>query len=712
LGLPHFDQAARILQFFLSKSVLGNTTIEFQTSVKALGLSPGDIIAVTYAKEGLERQPFRITRIQPGPNYRTATITAQWHEDTWYYDTNGQTTADGSNQNPFAGVGVPRPLGGVVPDQNGVLQFGVVETWSQAPDGTATVSAAVSFAAPNASETGAPNSPLISLVATVTSTGGTLAGGQDLYYAVTSIGTGGSESSLSFLVHASVPPGTATNAVTLAGLSFPTLATAFSIYRGETPSNLYEIASALPLVNLFVDSGFPNTTVLPPDPNYDHADFYWRVELQPEVQATIASATSIGSQILEMIPTAYAGMVVRITGGTGTGQERTVSTNTITTLTLTTTWDITPDATSSFVVAPSTYQFGSTTRSSPAQFTIPNQSGAIVEISGRAANCNGIEAPYSISPVTRWVIGGAGIKNVDSAPAPAPVFGISPGYSGGTLVFGELGFSDFTNVSTVTAGTYQLFYLDEMNLVAACLLTTAIAPTDIQLTISVPFQGTLPLFLLIDSEVIGLTSIDNTGMLLTCVRGAHGTTAASHAAGASIFALLQQIFIVPFAKNFFGSPASGSWSFPVIFPNVRLVSAELFVTNSQGASPTASTNFTSSQDGSLRTLSGGQLSFQIGGFLAIQTGAAPDVILDANKAVRDIYAVVKQAPSGAEIAINLNLNGTFYCALAIPDGSTTMTVALDGASLPPLLAQDLLSIDITGVGLTTPGSDLTVIIRV
>jgi hypothetical protein len=145
---------------------------------------------------------------------------------------------------------------------------------------------------------------------------------------------------------------------------------------------------------------------------------------------------------------------------------------------------------------------------------------------------------------------------------------------------------------------------------------------------------------------------------------------------------------------------------------VRLVSAELFVTNSQGASPTASTNFTSSQDGSLRTLSGGQLSFQIGGFLAIQTGAAPDVILDANKAVRDIYAVVKQAPSGAEIAINLNLNGTFYCALAIPDGSTTMTVALDGASLPPLLAQDLLSIDITGVGLTTPGSDLTVIIRV
>jgi hypothetical protein len=712
LGLPHFDQAARILQFFLSKSILGNTTIEFQTSAKALGLSPGDIIAVTYAKEGLERQPFRITQIQPGANYRTAAITAQWHDDDWYLDTNGQTTADGSNPNAFSGVGVPRPLGGVVPDQNGVLQFGVVETWSQAPDGTATVTATVSFAAPNASEIGAPNSPLISLVPTVAITGGALAGGQGLYYAVTSIGSDGSESALSFLVHAEIPSGTATNTVTLTSLSFPTLAVSFSVYRGSTPSNLYSIATAQTLATTFLDTGFPDTTILPPDPNYDHADFYWRLELQPEVQATIVSATSIGSEILEMVPASYAGMVVRVTEGTGSGQERTVSTNTINTLTLTTAWDITPDATSSFVVAPSTYQFGSSTPTSPAQFTIPNQSGATVEISGRSANCNGIEAPYAISPVTRWVIGGAGVINVDSAPAPAPVFGISPGYSGGSLIFGELGFSDFTNVNTVTAGTYQLFYLDEMNLVAAGQLTTAIAPTDVQLVISVPLQGTLPLYLLIDSEVIGLTSADVTGTILTCVRGAHGTTAVAHSSGASIFTLLQQVFVVPFAKHFFGSPASGNWTFPVMFPNVRLISSELFVTNSQGNSPTSSINFTGSLDGSLRTLSGGQLSFQIGGFLAIQTNAAPVVILDASKAVRDIYAVVQQAPVGAAIMINLNLNGTLYCTLTIPAGSTTMAAALDGASLPPLLVQDQLSIDITGVGLTTPGSSLTVVIRV
>jgi hypothetical protein len=712
LGLPHFDQAARILQFFLSKSVQGNTTIEFQTSAKALGLSPGDIIAVTYAKEGLERQPFRVTKIQPGTNYRTATITAQWHDDLWYADTNGQTTADGSPQNAFAGVGLPRPLGGVIPDAFGVLQFWVVETWSQAPDGTATVSAAVSFAAPNTSQTGAPDTPLISLVPTIVSGTGTLAGGQDLYYAITSISSDGAESKLSFLVHAHIPAGAATYSVTLTGLSFPTLAVQFSVYRGSTPSNLNQIAAAQVPAAVFVDLGLPNTTALPPDPNYDHADFYWRLELQPEVQATIASATTIGSEILEMVPLSYTGMVVRITEGTGAGQERNVSTNNVTVLTLTSAWDLTPDSTSSFVVAPPTYQFGSTTKSSPAQFTIPNQSGAIVEISGRAANCNGIEAPYDNSLVTRWKIGGAGIVNVDSAPPPVPSFGINPGYSGGTVVFGEVGFSDFTNTSTVTAGTYQLYYLDEMNLVPAGFLTTAIAATDNQLTISVPFVGALPEYLLIGTEVIGLTSADSTGSILTCVRGACSTTAAAYGANAPIYSLIQQVVVVPFAKNFFGSPASGNWSFTVTLPNVRLISATMFATNSQGNSPLASRNFTGSVDGSLRTLSGGQLSFQVGGFLAIQVGAAPDLIIDANKAVRDIYAVVRQAPNGSPININLNLNGTHYCSLTIPNNSTTMAAALDGASLPPLMAQDLLSIDITGVGLTAPGSDLTVIIRV
>ncbi|HWQ55522.1 MAG TPA: phage tail protein, partial [Bryobacteraceae bacterium] len=89
LGIANYDQAGRILKYHLDKSIRGNTYIDFETSVKALGLRPGDLIAVTYLKEGFEQQPFRVLRIAPGMNYRTVKITAQIHDDAWYSDTNG-----------------------------------------------------------------------------------------------------------------------------------------------------------------------------------------------------------------------------------------------------------------------------------------------------------------------------------------------------------------------------------------------------------------------------------------------------------------------------------------------------------------------------------------------------------------------------------------------------------------------------------------------
>src|SRR5205823_1140840 len=139
----------------------------FQTSVKALGLRPGDLISFTYLKEGFSRQPFRIAKIAPGPNFRTATITAQIHYDRWYFDSNGQTPVGSDGRFPFYGAGVPRPIIGTTLDLNGDLQFDVAETSSQAPDGTTTLTAAVGFIAPGLSQAGAPNIPLISLAGAV-----------------------------------------------------------------------------------------------------------------------------------------------------------------------------------------------------------------------------------------------------------------------------------------------------------------------------------------------------------------------------------------------------------------------------------------------------------------------------------------------------------------------------------------------------------------
>ena len=95
IGIPNFDQAARILKLNLDRSVRGNTYVEFETSVKAFGVRPGDLITVTYLKEGFDRQPFRVLKIAPGVNHRITTITAQIHDDSWYADSNGQVSLGG-----------------------------------------------------------------------------------------------------------------------------------------------------------------------------------------------------------------------------------------------------------------------------------------------------------------------------------------------------------------------------------------------------------------------------------------------------------------------------------------------------------------------------------------------------------------------------------------------------------------------------------------
>ena len=235
LGIPNYDQAARVSQFTLDKAVNGNTYITFQTSVKALGLRPGDIIAVTYLKEGFERQPFRITKIAPGANYRVITITAQIQQDEWYEDTNGQIPGGtGTNRQPDSGIGVPRPLLGNVIDSNGIPEYQINESSSAASDGGVTEELTVGFVVPSVIAIGGPAIPMLSLAGTIGS-GGTLAGDQTLYYAVSALDSAGSESAPSFVVLVRIPPGSNSNSVTLTGLSFDGKTGSFNVYRGPNP---------------------------------------------------------------------------------------------------------------------------------------------------------------------------------------------------------------------------------------------------------------------------------------------------------------------------------------------------------------------------------------------------------------------------------------------------------------------------------------------
>jgi hypothetical protein len=526
------------------------------------------------------------------------------------------------------------------------------------------------------------------------------------------VDTAGNEGALSFVVQALVPAGTSTNSVVLDGLSLPSSATGFHVYRGPNPSELFRIASNVALSNQFTDTGLAPQAVLPPDPNFDHANFYWRLELQPEASATVQTSTTIGNNALQMSINEYRGATVRINRGTGAAQERSVIANDATTLTIDSAWDILPDATSFFVVAQSGYQFGATSKSNQVQFSVPNRPGATIEISGRSANSYDIECPYDLSPLTRWQIGSSGVQAGDSATPAQPSFGLSLSTTqGGTVELGAIGFTDLTNTTTISAGTYTFHYYDELPGPPAISISATAAAADVSVTLAAATTAVVNSCVQIDEEVMQVTQISTDGLTLQVTRGMHGTSAADHVSGTLIYALSDRVVIVPFIDDFFGSPASGDWNYSLSFPNVRLASAELFVTNSQGNSPTAFGFFTNTPDQGLRTLSGGQYSFQVGGFLAVQTGAAPDISIEGPRAIRDVFAIVKTAPTDAAIELNINLNGSLLCSLSIPADSTSSN-AVRGLLLPTLTTGSLLSLDITSVGQTIPGSDLTVVMRV
>ena len=704
-GIPHFDQAARILKLNLDKSIRGNTYIEFQTSVKSFGIRPGDLITITYLKEGLGRQLFRVSKIAPGVNHRISTITAQIHDDAWYSDSNGRvTSSSGGRRQGGSGVGIPKPLMGSVLDDDGEIQFGVEEAVNTTSDGTDVTSVRVSFVPPAAAATAGPGIPLLSLAATVGS-GGTLHGNQTLYYAVSGVDATGHEGLLSFIVRAATTQNG--SRVTLSRLSFPPATSTFDAYRGSTPALLFRIASDQPLAGEFSDEGLEKQLIAPPDTSFDHANFYWRMELQPQAAATIRSTNSIGNDSLQMTGNRYRGMITRITHGRGAGQERIISANTETVLTVSPAWDVVPDAESFFVVAEAGWQFGALTNSSPVQFEVPNRSGEVVHISGRAANVNDAQCAAELSIVTRWQIGGSGTNDGDIPPK--PYFGLGLGQLGGTVELSGVSFTDLANTRTISAATLTLYYWDELGAPPATMLANAVAQTDTFLDLNVSGAATVGGFLQLDSEVIRVDEVQNGGMRYKVARGVHGSAAAAHTGQTPIYTLRSKTVIAALTADFFGSPYSGSWSYPVVLPDVRVASAELFVTNQRGKSPTQSIYLTSTIDQGLRTLSGGQYSIQVDGYLSVEQSVAPAVIVDTSHSVRDVFAVLGK-PADAAVMLQLHVDNAPYCGLTFAPGMTTSDAA-SGNLLPPLSAGAKITVSVLSVGSVYPGADLTVLIR-
>jgi hypothetical protein len=717
-GITNYSQATRVLLRQLDKSTKGNLYINFVTSFRALKIRPGDIIAVTYRKEGLTRTPFRVTKLSPSMNFQFVTILAQVHDDAWYSD--NPATLLGSGRQPATHTQVPRPLLGLVPrkDSQGEIvtfDFSVTETIHSQADGVATDTLSVGFSVPNAPSLTSLTVPLLSLSPTYSTAGGTLEGGNSYYYAVSAFDQAGGEGALSFTASIHLPAGPNTYAVTLHELSFPATSTAFNVYRGASPQLLYRIASNATLADTFSDAGLlPILPIGPPDASFDHANFYYRYEYAGPFATTAATASSITSADMGATPAAYNGFTVRISDGMGQGQERSISKNTQTTLTVTPPWSILPNSSSTFVIVEASWRFASISDTSPAVFEIPYTKRSVIEISGRSANVANQESSADLCPITRWALGNA---NPDAGLAGPPDFTLGA-FGGGNLTLQQVGFAAPANTSSVTSCTLQLFQWNELLTPSPFVLASNVdaAASAIHLNhVATPYAGQA---MQIGTEIVTFLSLNADGSYGVS-RAALGSTATAHSAGDVVLLLDTSVIVAPFASNFFDNKASANYIHTVRLPDVRIVAAEMLATNALGPSQTTQKSYAyQNADEALRTLSGGQLSLQVSGYLATQQNAAPPLVVEARHAIRDLRATLTQPAKGYAISVQVLQNGLPYASpLTILSGSSSSASMIKGANLPPLIEGSLLTLDIALALLNpsatdnSPGRDLTVTIR-
>lgn len=705
LGLPHFDQAARVLRLHLEKNLQGNQFVEFETSMRAFGLRPGDIITITHLQSGLVRTPFRVLKVAVGLNFEAVRITAQRHEDVWYQRVSGEK--------PFGGAeviqngGVPLSLAGKLRNAEGAEEYEIEETGASA-DGN--VELTLRFTPPSKPGVGAPRTASVDLVPDIRGGEGTLAGGRTLYYAITAINSAGHESRGSFVVEARLPGGPAGYAVALQGIQTGADATAIRVYRGESPFRLRRVAEVSPVPAEFVDNGLPASTTPIPDPNFDHARFHWRFEHLPPSGADLSSATMIGNSMLGMQPNEHRGRVVRILSGRGAGQERQVISNTETMIHVSPPWTVAPDPTSVFSVSEPGWRPAGQTRSDEIRFVVPAGYGSAIQVLGVAVSGRGAESPEGEAVVGRHELGIAAAGDLDVPPAPG--FGLTTHGQGGFVVSG-IGFPTLENTRTIRTGTLVVHYWDELKSPCPWRLAEAVGDGSVvlQLTPGMPAaQGDL---VQVEQELMRVLEVRSGGAELLVERGVHDTEPVIHAAGVPVFLLERHTSVMAFSKGFFGSPASGSYSRRVDLRNVRIAAGEFYVVNDRGSSPTAYQAYTTTADGGLRTMVGGQYTFQFDGELAVVDQISPPIIVESTRAVRDVQAHVDEAPMGEPVWIRVAVDGESYAELAIQPGSreSEPVSCFDRA---PIREGARLSASVLSVGAgdnSYPGRGLTVTLR-
>lgn len=101
----------------------------------------------------------------------------------------------------------------------------------------------------------------------------------------------------------------------------------------------------------------------------------------------------------------------------------------------------------------------------------------------------------------------------------------------------------------------------------------------------------------------------------------------------------------------------------------------------------------------------------VDGTIGIGSDLCPRTVLAADAPAKGVKAIVKTAPTGADLQIRLLIGATTWADLTIPAASTEVELAPAAiAALAVIAADTNIRLDLLGVGTTFPGADLAVFI--
>jgi hypothetical protein len=342
----------------------------------------------------------------------------------------------------------------------------------------------------------------------------------------------------------------------------------------------------------------------------------------------------------------------------------------------------------------------------------------VVQISGRGANVNNQEGTADLCPLTRWPLGAG---KSDAGLPGAPDFLLSvPG--GGNVTIFDISFEELENTSSVSTGTLQIFSWNELQAASTYVLAAALDKTAGSILLNQVANPQVGDIIQVGTELMTILSVDLADTRYSVIRGALDSAAITHQAGEPVLHLQRAVLILPFAHDFFENRASINYLHTTSLPDVRICAAQLYVTNSFGDSQSTSHSYTTDPDGGLRTLSGGQFSLQVSGYLATQQNAAPPLLIEASHAIRDMRATVSNTSRDYMVNVAVLQDGIALGGdagvLSIGPGNRTSNI-VDGINLPALKEGSALTVNITldlpqhfqPSPSSNPGRDLTVTIR-